>query len=106
MHELMDGLARKRVAGEFLAQQIIAIKPKAACSGGLPGRTRKRQQSQLAAWIELRSCGSRCVHHERRRNDIWITSQVTIGKRVVKTEIAVVGAEPIAPIVADAAVLG
>src|SRR4051812_36151649 len=100
MHELIDRFAGERVAGEFDTEQVVAIEAHATGGGRSAGWAGEWQESQFAARVELRGGGCRRVNHERRRDDVRIAAQVAIGKWVVKADVAVVGTEPVAPIVA------
>src|SRR3954447_26579431 len=106
MDELMYGLAGEGIVVELGAEEFIAIKSQAAGGGGVTGRTGERKQHDLAARDEARGGFVRARDRQRRRHEVRIAAQVAVGNRVVPTEIAVVSAEPVAPVIADAAVFG
>src|SRR4051794_25814861 len=102
----MYGLAGEGVVVELGAEEFIAIKSQAAGGSRVTGRTGKRKQDDFAERDEPRGGFVRARDRERRRHEVRIAAQVAVGNWIVPAEIAVVSAEPVAPVIADAAVFG
>src|SRR3954447_19061959 len=100
----MYGLAGEGVVVELGAEEFIAIKSQAAGGGRGTGGTRERKQHDFAARNEARGGFVWAGDRERRRHEVRIAAQIAVGNRIVPAEIAVVSAEPVAPVVADSAV--
>ena len=106
MHQLIDRLASERVTGKLPAEHVIAI-DREATRGRRPSRgTGQFEQHQLAARIQLGGRRGRYVDRQLRRHHMRVAAQIAIGKGKVQAQRSAVAAEPVAPVVADAGILG
>src|SRR5262249_11328210 len=107
MDDVMDGLTRETVPGVFLPQVGVAIDQRAARRGDAVGALRHVEAFEGAAdGEELAGVGLAGDSDARGGEDgEAIALGVVVGQGVVEQEVAVVAAEPVAPVVADAPLL-
>ena len=107
MDQIMDRLANESVTVKLLAQQFVAINAETARRGGAIrsfGIVVARQRA--ADGIQLVWVGVGWHKYRRiRRRYVRIAPDVLIGQGIMRQECAVVTAEPIAPVIAHAALL-
>src|SRR5262249_26138876 len=107
MHDEVDWLAGEGVAGVLLAEQVVAVDAEAARSRRAARRSGQLEQLQrIAERVEPVAVGTVADDHVVvRGSDVRIAAEVVVGERIVAQERAVVAAEPVAPVVANPAML-
>src|SRR6185437_7798892 len=103
----IHGFAHERIAGEVLAEQIIAVDAESASGGDAAGRPRKFEKLHLPAErIEAVRVGIiRDKDGGRGRSNMRIAAQVMIGKWIMPAQCAVIAAEGVAPTIAHTPLL-
>src|SRR4051812_37660210 len=107
MHQVVHGIADKRITVILLAQQCVPVKTKAATgrnvTGGfgmvkpLEGSAERVQQSGIGPSRDGDAWGG--------RSNVSIAADVVIGQGIMPGECAVITTEPVAPIVTCTALL-